>query len=179
MDFKSLGKQIAKMAPLLGTAIGGPVGGAAGGLISAIASKFGVEAEPDIISQAITADPQAALKLREIEANNRVELEKLAVESDKMYLLDRQSAREREIEVVKATGKVDKNLYVLAWAVVILFFVLVGILMFVTLPGDNLGPVNQLFGAMAAGFGMVLQYFFGSSKSSSDKTKLLSGKPQA
>jgi len=42
--------------------------------------------------------------------------------------------------------------------------------MFVVLPEANVGPVNQLFGAMATGFGMVLQYFFGSSKGSADKT---------
>jgi len=51
-----------------------------------------------------------------------------------------------------------------------LFFILVGLLMFVVLPEANVGPVNQLFGAMATGFGMVLQYFFGSSKGSADKT---------
>ena len=69
-----------------------------------------------------------------------------------------------------ATGKRDINLYVLAWMVVGLFFALVGLLMFVVLPEANVGPVNQLFGAMATGFGMVLQYFFGSSKGSADKT---------
>jgi len=69
-----------------------------------------------------------------------------------------------------AAGKRDINLYVLAWMVVGLFFALVGMLMFVVLPEANVGPVNQLFGAMATGFGMVLQYFFGSSKGSADKT---------
>jgi hypothetical protein len=37
----------------------------------------------------------------------------------------------------------------------------------------NIGPVNQLFDAMATGFGMVLQYFFGSSKGSADKNTWL------
>ncbi len=74
------------------------------------------------------------------------------------------------MESEKATGKRDMNLYVLAWMVVGLFFALVGLLMFVVLPEANVGPVNQLFGAMATGFGMVLQYFFGSSKGSADKT---------
>jgi len=69
-----------------------------------------------------------------------------------------------------ATGKRDINLYVLAWMVVGLFFALVGLLMFVVLSEANVSPVNQLFGAMATGFGMVLQYFFGSSKGSAEKT---------
>ena len=74
------------------------------------------------------------------------------------------------MESEKATAKRDINLYVLAWMVVGLFFTLVGMLMWVVLPEANVGPVNQLFGAIATGFGMVLQYFFGSSKGSADKT---------
>ena len=40
----------------------------------------------------------------------------------------------------------------------------------VVLPEANVGPHNQLFGPIATGLGMVLQYFFGSSKGSADKT---------
>jgi hypothetical protein len=35
------------------------------------------------------------------------------------------------------------------------------------------GPLNQLLGALSAGFGMVLSYFFGTSKSSKDKNALI------
>jgi len=80
---------------------------------------------------------------------------------DKVEQMLRADARAREVSIIKATGKRDVNLYVLAWIVVIGFFALVGILIWATLPQANIGPVNQLFGAMATGFGMVLQYFFG------------------
>jgi hypothetical protein len=33
--------------------------------------------------------------------------------------------------------------------------------------------VYMLFGALSAGFGSVMQYFFGSSKGSADKTQLM------
>jgi hypothetical protein len=46
---------------------------------------------------------------------------------------------------------------------------------FKPIPAASVGPINQLFGALAAGFGLVLGYFFGTSKSSHDKTALLSG----
>ena len=45
--------------------------------------------------------------------------------------------------------------------------------MFRQLPQGSNDVVFMLFGALASGFGVVLQYFFGSSKSSSDKTKHL------
>jgi len=101
---------------------------------------------------------------------HKIEIQELVLEEERMYLQERADARARQVETEKATGKRDINLYVLAWMVVGLFFTLVGLLMFVVLPEANVGPVNQLFGAMATGFGMVLQYFFGSSKGSADKT---------
>ena len=125
----------------------------------------------------LEADPSAILKFKEFELNNKVELQKILLEKDRLdmqkeqsRLADIQDARGREKAIVQATGKRDINQYVLAWLVVGLFFLLVGILMFVNLPVSNVGPINQLFGAMATGFGMVLSYYFGSSKGSADKT---------
>jgi hypothetical protein len=71
----------------------------------------------------------------------------------------------------------ELNLYVLAWTIIIGFFTLCGILMWKPLPQGSNEVVFMLFGALSAGFGSVVGYFFGSSKSSSDKTKMLSQKP--
>lgn len=172
MDWKSVGSKVVNFAPILGTILGGPIGGAAGGLIKILAGELGLkpeEATPDAFMKVIEADPNAVLKLKKFEMAHKVALQKLTIEEDRLYLQDRQDARSRQVESEKATGKRDVNLYVLAWMVVGLFFTLVGMLMWVTLPESNVGPVNQLFGAMATGFGMVLQYFFGSSKGSADK----------
>lgn len=77
-DWKALGKKIAKIgAPLLGTAIGGPAGPVLGALV---ASAVGGDAEdPGSIGRAIDANPEAAVRLAEVESNNRVRLEELAV----------------------------------------------------------------------------------------------------
>ena len=50
---------------------------------------------------------------------------------------------------------------------------IVGLLMQYKLSEGSNEVVFMLFGALATGFGTVLQYFFGSSKSSSDKTQLM------
>lgn len=52
------------VAPALATAVAGPLGGAA---IAAIANKLGVPADEAAISAAITGNPEAAAKLREID----------------------------------------------------------------------------------------------------------------
>jgi len=179
MDWTKLAKTISSVAPILGTCVGGPAGGAVGslasGAISLIASAFGVKdmEDPKAIYEAIKADPEAAIKLRKIELDNKTELARIALMLNESELKDTQNARNREIEVMKATGKKDINLYVLAWSIIVGFFSLVIILMFVDMPADSNGVIFLLFGALAAGFGQVLQYFFGTTKSSGDKTTLL------
>jgi len=165
-------------APLLGTAIGGPVGTLAGGAISLIASTFGVEdaENPEAVYNAISADPDAVVKLKQIELNNKTELERIALQKDQAHLADIQNARTREIEMAKATGKKDINLYVLAWIVVAGFFGSFILLTFINLPEASGQAIFLLCGALIAGFGSVMNYFFGTSKSSGDKTAILAMK---
>lgn len=178
MGLKDLAASLVKKgAPLLGSVIGGPVGGKVGQLV---ASAFGADPDdPDDVIAKIEADPEAAIKLRELETKHRERLEELKLEEARIalteksiYLADAQSARDREKAIVRTTGKKDINLYVLAWVVVGGFFILTGILMF---KGIGSNPVlDILFGGLVSGFATVLGYFFGSSKGSSDKTHLLS-----
>lgn len=51
-------------APALATAVAGPLGGMA---MNAIASKLGVDATPTAITTALSANPDLALKLKEID----------------------------------------------------------------------------------------------------------------
>lgn len=77
MDWKALGKKIASIgAPLLGGAIGGPAGAALGGIV---AEALGVETnDPNEIALAIDKDPAAAVKLKEIQAQERIRLQEIA-----------------------------------------------------------------------------------------------------
>lgn len=178
MDWIEIGKKIVAIGlPTLGTIVGGPAGAAIGGLLGkAILGEEEVTQENML--KAI-GDPEAVIKMKQFEMEHKLELEKLLVEQERLRLADVMDARNRQIKSEEATGKRDYNLYALAWLIVIGFFALIGVLLFT--PGKLtkeewatiLPVVTMLFGAMSAGFGQVLQYFFGSSKSSQDKTNLL------
>jgi hypothetical protein len=183
MDWKDIAGTVAKSAPLLGGILGGPVGGAIGGVISLIGSAFGLtpaETTPDKIKQMMTTDPAAAVKLAEIEANNKVELQKIILEQNRLALQEKQaeladtdSARQRERDVVKTTGKVDINLYLLAWTIVLGFFGLTALLMYIKLPVGQTEVIFMLFGGLVSGFSTVLGYFFGSSRGSLMKSQII------
>ena len=174
MNWSDIGKLIGTAAPIVGTAIGGPAGAAVGSLVAGL---LGTNDDPDSVAAAIKADPNIVVKLKELEFKaheldvKAVEVAKQAeLDAMKMQLEDVASARSRQIEHEKATGKGDTNLYVLAWTIVIGFFALVTASIFVEIK-DSTGTVFMLMGTMATGFGMVLQYFFGSSKGSADKSQ--------
>ena len=77
MDWKEVGVSIAAMAPALGVALGGPAGGAVGSLVAA---AFGTTARPADVAAVIAQDPEAAVKLREIELRHAEVIASLAAQ---------------------------------------------------------------------------------------------------
>ena len=114
MKWKDIGKMIGKAAPLLGSLLGGPVGGA-------VAAALGVEDTEEAVVNALKADPDALVKLKELEMKHKEELEKMQIDKMKIdlqtteaYLADTQNARSREKALVQSIGRPDYHLYALA-----------------------------------------------------------------
>lgn len=83
MSWASVKEAVGKAAPLLGTLLGGPAGAAVGAIVS---STLGVENKPEAVLEELQANPEALVKLREVEARRHVELEALAVDQVKAEL---------------------------------------------------------------------------------------------
>ena len=71
----------------------------------------------------------------------------------------------------------DINKFILAWIVIIGFIGITVYLLHLVHSGqqisDTTGSVFMLLGAISGFAGMVMQYFFGSTQSSADKTKAM------
>ncbi len=149
-------------APALATLAVGPAGGL---VVKAIAEKMGVADTVEAVTQAIQADPQAAEKLAEID------LKQFQAE-----VADRDSARQREVGLVTAGGSPIAQLVmpVLAVGTVALTYLFVGILLFKVVPTEQQQLIIFALGFMTASAQQVLSYYFGSSKSSQDKTVAMS-----
>ena len=63
--WESIKETVGSVAPMAGSMLAGPAGGAVGAMI---ASALGVDKNPDSVAKAIRSDPQAAIKLRQIES---------------------------------------------------------------------------------------------------------------
>lgn len=169
MNWQDLGKQIAKSAPLLGSLIAGSAGQAVG---SIVANVFGATNEPQDIYSKIQADPNAALKLIELQQTHKVELEQIALQSFIAETKDKASARNREIEI-KKTGQKDY----LPWFLII--FNLLGILLCVYVIARfdvteiETPIITLILGQLLKNWSDAFSYVFGSSRDSKEKSTAL------
>ena len=134
-----------------------------------IEDKTGIKLDKNL------TDEQVA-ELKKFEMTNKIELEKLALankqednrhaeKKTEIIIADKTNARNREIEVVKTTGKKDNTITILAGVIVIGFFAGLISLVFVHLDkgSGTYELLYMMFGALIAKFGTVIDYFFGSS----------------
>lgn len=80
MSWKTVAEVVGKSAPVLGTLLGGPAGGVVGSLI---ASTLGVGNNPVEVSKAVSLNPEAAVKLAQLEFEQKSKLYELSVEQAK------------------------------------------------------------------------------------------------
>lgn len=167
MDWKDLGKTVVgKGIPLIGGLMGGSAGERVGNIVAGV---LGVDSNPDTVLNRLEQDPEAAITLQKYEYDHREELQKLELAETQAYLNDRQSAREREAAVVKATGKTDKNVTGLMYIVTFGFFIMLVVLSIHNIPEQSSNIVYMLIGALSAGWTSIISYYFGSSKGSKEK----------
>lgn len=100
---------------------------------------------------------------------------KLESDIQSAYLADTQQARTSEIERIKASKSwITQNLNaVIALGVITLSFILFGVLALVKVEPTQKDIIIYVLGALTTFVGQIVAYYFGSSKSSSDKTDQL------
>ena len=161
MDWKEIGNTAVKAgAPLLGGALFGPAGAAVG---SIIAGKFGVspESTPEQVMAAITGDPDAALKLREIETTHIERLQELENERLRIETADVQSARN-----VHQHHWMPSAITMVMSA---MFGAIIGALFIWAIPGDNKDIVVYMAGQVSGILTSCVTYWVGSTRASANK----------
>ncbi len=161
MNWSELGKQVANFAPLLGSALG-PIGSGVGALI---ASEFGTENTPEAINHHLINNPEAQVKLREIELSHKAELQKLAVENTRLELADKANAR--------SAHKQSFMPAMLSVGLTVLIAAIVSLLFWVDIPSGSREVLFMLLGVVIKEWGSAMQYWFGTTRSSADKTRMM------
>lgn len=83
MNWSDIGGIVGRAAPIVGTLLGGPAGAAVGALV---ASALNVPNDPDSVNLALAGNPDAVVRIQELQLTAQVELEKLAVQVETVRL---------------------------------------------------------------------------------------------
>ncbi len=160
MSWKKIGASIGKVAPYLGAALGGPGGAAIGEMLS---KALGVDNTPDAVAAAVKADPQAALKLREFELQN-----KQSIRDHTFRVLD---AELKDVQNARAENKHSSMPAIICVALTILIAVLVFVMFGEAIPNENQEILYMLLGTIVAKWADSIAYWIGTTRSSAEKDR--------
>lgn len=83
MNWSDIGSIVGRAAPVVGTLLGGPAGAAVGALV---ANALNVPNDPEAVNAALVANPDALVRVQELQTNARVQLQQLAVTAEQNRL---------------------------------------------------------------------------------------------
>lgn len=152
-------KIVKNYAPSVATALGGPLAGAAVGML---ADKLGISDKTvEGVTAALVGNPANLEKLKEIE-----------LEMYKIDAQDRNSARNREIEMAKSDVHfITKNITsILAIGVLTGSLIIATLVFFVDFPDSQENILIFVLGSLFSIATQVISYYFGSSQGSKDKS---------
>ena len=152
---------LGNIAPALATAVAGPAGGL---VVSAIADKLGVKDTVDEVAKAIAGDPEAALKLAQID-----------LETLKTQHANTADARAMQVAALQQSDVLSKRftMYLTVfWSVAAVAYV--GFITFGVIPDKNVRFADTILGfILGTVVATMLNFWFGSSIGSKEKTEAL------
>ncbi len=167
---KSRGKLkqiIAGAAPQLAHALGGPLAGAAVAQISR--AIFGApDADEEALAETlVAASPEHLVALKRAEHEFQIALRETQLEELRIDADDRANARGRQIALDDWTPSALGALIIFG------FFIVLGAMVARRLPPGTETEFSIMLGALATMTAAVVNYFFGSSAGSKEKTRLM------
>jgi hypothetical protein len=169
MSMKAFGKKalaiLRGVAPLAASAIGGPFAGPA----MAILSQFTGTDEDHVEDFILSASPEQLLELKKAEIELDRWREEAGIRRDEMEVQDRESARDLAKEKGITVQATLSALYTLGYFGTLYVFISGKAAVSV----DMVGMVQTLIGALGAAQLQILNFWFGSSRGSKDKTAAL------
>ena len=137
--------------------------------VSQISDKLGVklESKKDVLDH-LNAKPEDIVKLRELDSEYKMAIEQL-------HAADRANARELQKSALASEDTFSKRfIYYYAWTITIITFAYIFAITFAEIPDGNHRFADTVLGfLLGTGLSAIINFFYGSSKGSADKTDAL------
>jgi len=166
---------LGKIAPTVATAIGGPFGGMAA---SAALSLLDIEPakgnEEKQLEQAMASmTPEQAIKLKMAEKNWLTTMKELELKEEDLHGKDRASARDMAVKT-SITPQITLSIIYTMGYIAVLYVFLMGE---VSVADSLKSEFNLVLGVLTAGQVQIMNFWFGSSSGSKEKTNKMQNMP--
>ena len=160
-------RTLATVAPVLASALGSPMAGVAVKMATD-ALGFNNGSEDDLAMAVASGDPQVLATLKQVDNEFKLEMKRLDVEIQKLDVKDRASARAMGVAKGFMPQVVLSSIFVCG------FIYVLGVLF----QGESVNesmmePAMYVLGILSAGIIQIMNFWFGSSSGSKDKTKAM------
>ena len=164
------GPLLGQIAPTIATALGGPLAGIAVKTLSSVLLGHEGGTEEDISAAMASASPDQLAALKKIDADFKAHMKELDIDLERIAAGDRDSARQMQ------TATKDWVPKVLAVVITLGFF---GILIWMLLngmPKTGTEALLMMLGALGTAWTGVVNFYYGSSAGSKQKTDALTAR---
>jgi len=169
IDWKEMVRGI---APTLGAALGGPMGGIAVKFLadSVLGLPEGAS-EMDVSDAILSSAPDMLLKLKQSDRDFAVQMQKLDVDVFKLEVKDKDSAR--KLFSINIWPQISLSVIFVTGYIYVVALFLTGD---VSIPTELKSEFAIILGVLTAGMANILQFWFGSSFGSKEKTAQIGNK---
>jgi hypothetical protein len=147
------------VAPTIASALGGPLAGLAVRELTEVLGLSPDTPEEKVYEELSKANPETLLKLKELETNFKIQMKKLEIDVATLSNNDRDSARNREINIKDHTNKILAFIIVFLYCSIQIWLVFSG----QSFPAEMREIIMRTFGTLDALIGLIFGYYFGSS----------------
>ena len=181
MNWSDIGNIVGRAAPMVGTLLGGPAGAAVGALV---ASALNVPNDPESVNAVLAGNPDALVRVQELQTNARVQLQQLAVTAENNRLqaegaqfaaeaADRDSARQLAAKQPNDIIRPAITIILLVGALSILVCIFTGVGLEALQNPVAASTISLLIGLWFSELKQTLGFYFGMTKESQKQSAVI------